>query len=77
METKYDAGFTYYDTRGCKCTLLEWTNGRWRTSFEWLGVTAEGWTDDCWIDLYTGKAFLNEQIHQIVYYNDVDIIPKK
>ena len=76
MKTKYEAGFTYYDTSGIKCTLIKWNGERWETLFEERGIGAMGFTDDCWIDLYTKKAFLNEQTHQITYYDKVDIIPK-
>ena len=80
-KTKYKPGFSYYDNRGCKCTLIKWVDVgmgfRWKTKFEWLGVTCYGWTDDCWIDVYTKKAFVNERTHQIVYYDSVTITPIK
>lgn len=84
--SKYEPGFSYRDNRGAKITLLEWIKidhslmndkYRWRIKCELLGIETLAWTDDCWIDLYTGKAFLNEQTHQITYYDDVVIIPKK
>lgn len=83
-KTNYKKGFSYYDSRGVKCTLVKWekqgqfpfSEYRWKTRFEFMGVSTTGWTDDCWIDLYTGKAFLNEQTHEITYYDEVDIIPK-
>lgn len=80
--TNYKAGFTYYDNRGCKNTLLKWTFVgkwfgvniyRWRIKCEWLGVTALAWTDDCWIDVYTQKAYLNERTHKIVYYDSLEV----
>lgn len=80
--TKYKSGFVYYDSRGVKNTLLKWTRVtkpgtlfydhdeyRWRVKMEFCGVIAYGWTDDCWIDLYMHKAYLNEQLHKIVYYD--------
>jgi hypothetical protein len=80
-KTNYKAGFSYYDSRGTKCTLIKWESigmgfYRWKTRFEQFGISSMGWTDDCWIDLYTGKAFLNERTHQITYYDEVDITPK-
>lgn len=84
-KSRYQKGFTFYDNRGIKVTLVEWVKlpsvfgdlYRWKAKFEGLGVVADGWTDDKWIDVYTKKAFLNEQTHQIVYYDSVDITPKK
>lgn len=79
-ETNYKAGFVYHDSRGIKCTLIKWVNlgmdYRWKTKFEQHGVSAYGWSDDCWIDLYTGKAYLDEQTNQFVYYSEVNITPK-
>lgn len=75
-KTNYKKGFTYHNNRGEKCTLIAFINGRWKTKFQIYGVYAIGWTDDCWIDIATGKAFLNEQTHQIVYYDEVEIINK-
>lgn len=83
-KTNYKPGFTYYDSRGIKCTLIKWekvggmiaNERRWRAKFECMGETSYGWTDDCWIDLYTGKAFLNERNHQIIYYDEVNITLK-
>jgi hypothetical protein len=78
-KTNYKKGFSYYNTSGVKCTLIRWENVgmdgyRWKTKFEQFGVSAMGWTDDRWIDLYTGKAFLNERTNQITYYDEVDIV---
>jgi predicted small secreted protein len=76
--TAYKEGFTFYDDRGVKATLLKWTyNGkmfgvdtyRWRTNWEYAGVSSLGWTDDCWIDLYTGKAYYDKKNMKIVYYD--------
>ena len=72
--TKYKAGFSYYDNRGIKNTLLKWIKVdanlyRWSIKCEWMGVTELAWTDDCWIDVYTKKAYLNERTHKIVYYD--------
>lgn len=82
-KSRYEKGFSFYDYRGAKMTLVKWTNVgqgfgyRWTVKVEWLGVTADGWTDDQWIDLYTGKCFLNERTHQMVYYDSVIITPIK
>lgn len=79
-KTNYKAGFVYYDSRGTKCTLIKWISlgidYRWKTKFEQFGVSSYGWTDDCWLDVATKKAFINEQTHKIVYYDEVNIIPK-
>lgn len=80
-KSRYEKGFSFYDNRGAKLTLVEWGmygfKYRWRCKIEWMGVTAEAYTDDCWIDVYTEKAFLNERTHQIVYYDSVIITPIK
>src|SRR5688572_7324193 len=63
--TSYKAGFVYYDGQGIKTTLLKWVNTgkwlgvneyRWRTRLDVGGLSVLAWTDDCWIDVYTGKA---------------------
>jgi hypothetical protein len=88
-KSKYEKGFTYFDDRGTKITLLEWVNVfndstnpnsilyRWKVKCEAFGIISEAWTDDCWIDVYTKKAFLNKQTNKILYYDQVDIIPKE
>jgi len=82
-KTNYKAGFSYYEPGRIevKVTLLKWEKRgveyQWRTKVECLGKTVlGGWTNDSWIDLYTDKAFLNAQTHQIVYYDEVDITLK-
>lgn len=57
----------YYENR-IKVYPALW---RWSTKLEFAGVVIKGktWTDDCWIDVYTGKAYLDEKKHQVVYYN--------
>lgn len=84
QKSRYEKGFSYFDGRGTKVTLVEWVkvgsgimeHYRWKTRNEFAGITFDAWSDDCWIDLYTGKCFLNERTHQMVYYDSVDIIPK-
>jgi hypothetical protein len=82
-ETNYKEGFSYYEPGriDVKVTLLKWDKRgidySWRTKVEVLGTTTYGWTDDEWIDLYTDKSFLNAQTHEIIYYDEVDIITKK
>lgn len=80
--TKYKPGFTFYDDYGTKITLVKWeeiplmswrTIHRWRARFERGGYSALGWTDDCWIDLYTGKAYYDRRNHRIVYYDSLNI----
>lgn len=80
--TRYKSGFTYYDNKGVKNTLLKWVKVgtwfgvdtyRWRVKAEFLGVSALVWTDDCWIDVYTQKAYLNERTHKIVYYDSIEV----
>lgn len=75
--TKYKAGFKYTTQRGEKMTLIEYIKDgqlfgvdlyRWRVKIEWLGVSVVAWTDDCWIDVATKKAYLNEKLHKIIYY---------
>jgi hypothetical protein len=82
-ETNYKEGFSYYEHGriDVKITLLKWDDRgmdyEWRTKVEVLGTTTYGWTDDEWIDLNTDKAFYNNQTHEIIYYDEVDIITKK
>lgn len=75
--TKYRPGFTYYDKCGVKHTLKQWLYvggaNRWKCESEFLGVKAETWTDDEWIDVYTGKAYLDQQKLKIVYYDTTTI----
>jgi len=88
-ETNYKKGFVYVDVHGTKTTLLAfkyrpgessrlpYAHKEWFARFEQMGVTAYGWTSDPWIDLYTDKAFYDARSHQIVYYDEVNITPKK
>ncbi len=81
-KTNYKTGFSYYEPGriDVKVTLIEFHKDRdgrpWKMKVECMGTIVYGWTDDSWIDLYTDKAFLNAQTHQIVYYDEVNIIPK-
>lgn len=74
--SRYKPGFRFYDNDR-KVTLLKFIDVgmghfRWKAQFELLGVKAIGFTDDCWIDLYTGKCFLDERRHKIVYYDSLE-----
>lgn len=77
--TVYKVGFSFTNQRGEHWKLLEWKkNGeimgvdayRWWCEVKWLGITTNMWTDDCWIDVATKKAYLNEQTHKIIYYTN-------
>ena len=79
--TKYKPGFTYYNDCGNKITLIEYKkvatdfygidDYRWRALSEMVGTEIKYliWTDDCWIDLYTDKAYYDRRNHKIVYYD--------
>lgn len=78
--TKYEPGFEYTTNHGEKATLIKWVyvgdsfNGveeyRWRVLVEKGGFAAVVWTDDCWIDVSIGKAYLDEKQHKIIYYEE-------
>ena len=74
--TRYAPGFSYQTPRGEKATLLRWVNAgrgpyRWEVLLEMGGKTYKAWTDDQWIDVATGKAFLSEQTNQVMYYDSL------
>ncbi len=77
-QTAYSVGFTYYNEQGLKTTLIKWVKTgtwlgvdmyRWRIKIEFGSQNILAWTDDCWIDVATGKAYLNTQLHKIIYYD--------
>lgn len=75
--TKYKPGFVYYDNNGFPTTLLSWVKAgslygvdtyRWRIKINLMGgVETLAYTDDCWIDVRTGKAYIDKD-YQIKYY---------
>lgn len=75
--TKYKSGFEYTTNHQEKAILLKWVYShnemgikiyRWRVKIKKFGISAIVWTDDCWIDLSTNKAYLDKQKNEIIYY---------
>lgn len=73
--TNYSKGFEYLNNQGQKSTLLNYEKVttmygvdiyRWQIRIA-FGVSAIGWTDDCWIDVALGKAYLDANINKIIY----------
>lgn len=70
-KSRYYTGFEFYTGNGDKCTLLTWEDSgfghwRWKCVYERNGITAVGWTNDNWIDLYIGKSFYDAQNLKII-----------
>lgn len=75
--TKHKPGFGYW-ADGHKIVLEEWKcvgegfinprlkEYRWRCREYYFGQVIHIWTDDCWIDLYTGKSYYDDQKQRII-----------
>lgn len=80
MTRKRPDGFEYYDNDG-KVTITGWKQlghfEEYRYTFkkEAFGVVVNGMTDDCWIDYYTGEAFMKD--NKIIRFDEVTIINNK
>lgn len=79
--TKYKKGFKFLDSNGVYFELLKYVPCstdifgvviyRWRVKMSTGITSAHGWTDDVWIDIYTGKAHLDSAKRNVIYYDSL------
>ena len=75
--TKYKEGFEYVNQQGNSCVLIKWADSgfgiyRWKIKLVVIGdFYTEAWTDDRWIDVCLGNAYLDTNTHQIIATNVV------
>lgn len=75
-DSRYKSGFVFYE-HGTKVTLLKWIDVghgmyRWKANFQLGNISGIGYTDDCIIDLYTDKAYIDTRRQKIIPYDSLE-----